>query len=203
MTQVTGLKTASSRHDGSNYTVRAGVVYDLPDALAAKLTEGGVVEAGDTTRSRQGAGANKIDEGPRRKTVSKQRKRTLGKPSEEAGSVSVGDRDPDDRPHTLGRPAEVEYSVSVGDRDEDDRPHTLGQPSEEADTVSVGERESGGTVDETEEPLDLTEQQSGVDDVSSDEDGELPDGVVDLGGGWYTVNGETIRGRDAAVAAAG
>lgn len=31
---------------------------------------------------------------------------------------------------------------------------------------------------------------------------ELPDGVVDTGGGWYEVNGEKIRGRDAAIAAA-
>lgn len=31
---------------------------------------------------------------------------------------------------------------------------------------------------------------------------ELPDGVKDLGSGWYEVNGEKVRGRDAAVAQA-
>lgn len=206
MTQVTGVKTASTRYDGGNYTVQEGVVYDLPDALAAKLTAGGVVEEGDTTSAPVGGRPNKIREGKRRKTASKQKKHTLGRPAEEAASISVADRDEDDRPHTLGRPAEVEDSISVGDRDESDRPHTLGQPAEEAASISVQDRgEPDDPDNEHEEPLDLTEQDADSDGGSDadDGDGDLPDGVTDLGGGWYEVDGVKIRGRDAAVEAAG
>jgi hypothetical protein len=38
--------------------------------------------------------------------------------------------------------------------------------------------------------------------ADSDDGDELPAGVKDLGSGWYEVDGEKIRGRDAAIAAA-
>jgi hypothetical protein len=115
-----------------------------------------------------------------------------------------------DGPHLAPTDEERELLVSKGldggftlaELDEALSENLRAMHREDLDTLAaeegVEDPSSYPNIDELAEAIEAKRLEVATDDAG----GELPDGVVDSGSGWYEVSGKKIRGRDAAIAEA-